>query len=155
MLEKAINCLRAGSLITLLVDILIVSLGVLDNISKNIFFCILSLFLISWYEITARGLKKRRTWAWKSAIVIFGLYIPTLLIIPGILGMQVILTKSSRDAIFGTDAPYRQGNAPTFADVMSQQSNYKKDESLDEYILNNDALRRYMSYKKDNNDAES
>jgi len=53
-------------------------------------------------EVTVWGLKKRKFWAWVTALCIFGLYVPSLLLPLGVAGLWGLLTPASR-AEFGMD----------------------------------------------------
>jgi hypothetical protein len=63
------------------------------------------LALIVGIEFVVWGLKKRRYWAWIVGIVIFGIYLPSLYLVLGALGMWGLLDESSR-------AQFRQGSGP-------------------------------------------
>ena len=151
MLKKVVICLRLGSIFTLLVGCYLLYLALTDK--EVVFTGIVILFfvcigLVIWYEFTIKGLKKFKSWAWKSSIVIFGAFIPSASIIMGIIGMQAVLSNTMREQIFGKKENGDQEKAKSFAEIMSEDRHIIKDESVEEYIEKNDALQRYMKYKK-------
>jgi hypothetical protein len=48
-------------------------------------------------EFVAYGLKKRKFWAWIAALCIFGLYVPSLFLPLGALGIWGLLDAGSRE----------------------------------------------------------
>ena len=55
-------------------------------------------------EFVAAGLRRRRFWAWVAALCIFGIYLPSLFLPLGALGLWGLLDLGSR-AEFGMGAP--------------------------------------------------
>ena len=57
---------------------------------------VLSIVFGVFFEFVIRGLKKRKYWAWVASIIICGVSIPSLLIIPSIIGLITLLNKEVR-----------------------------------------------------------
>jgi hypothetical protein len=62
--------------------------------------CVLWLALITGIEIVAIGLNRRKFWAWIAGLCIFGMYVPSLFLPLGALGLWGLLDPGSR-AEFG------------------------------------------------------
>src|SRR5258708_18611974 len=57
---------------------------------------LLCLMMIVGVEFTVYGLKRRRFWAWVAGICIFGMYLPSLFLPLGALGLLGLLDEGSR-----------------------------------------------------------
>ncbi len=57
---------------------------------------VLCLLLATLVEVAAWGIRRRRLWAWILGLVIFGLYIPSLFLPLGALGLWGLLDAGSR-----------------------------------------------------------
>ncbi len=62
--------------------------------------CITCLTLAAGIELVARGLRRRRYWAWVAGVCILTLYVPTVFLPLGALGLWALLTPATR-ALFG------------------------------------------------------
>ena len=51
-------------------------------------------------EYVTKELKKNKFWAWIVAIIISGIYIPSIFIILGIIGLLGLVHKNTRTAFF-------------------------------------------------------
>ena len=54
--------------------------------------------LIVGIEVVVSGLKRRRQWAWAAGLAVFGLYIPSLYLPLGAIGIWALLQQGSRKA---------------------------------------------------------
>jgi hypothetical protein len=63
-----------------------------------VFLLLLCLALAVAVEIPAFGLKKRRNWAWIAALIVCGIYVPSLFLPLGALGLWGLLSSGSRQA---------------------------------------------------------
>jgi chromate transport protein ChrA len=50
-----------------------------------------------WAELVIRNLRKQKRWAWIAGIVTFSFYLPTLFVIPAIVGLTRMLRKDIRE----------------------------------------------------------
>jgi hypothetical protein len=66
----------------------------------GLFACTLGLTLAAGIELAAHGLRRRRYWGWVAALCIFTLYIPSIFLPLGVLGLWALLTPATR-APFG------------------------------------------------------
>jgi len=55
-----------------------------------------ALALAAGVEVVAYGIRKRRFWAWIAGLIIFGIYLPSLFLPLGVLGLWGLLAASSR-----------------------------------------------------------
>ena len=72
--------------------------------------CVLWLALITGIEIVALGLNRRKFWAWIAGLCIFGMYVPSLFLPLGALGLWALLDHGSR-AEFGMGDSGSSANA--------------------------------------------
>ena len=63
-------------------------------------FVFLSLGMAIFIEIVCRHLKQGKYWAWIAALILCGLYVPSLFIVLGIVGLLSLLKPETR-AFFG------------------------------------------------------
>jgi hypothetical protein len=54
------------------------------------------LALIAGIELVVYGLHRRRFWAWVAGLCIFGVYVPSLFLPLGVLGLWALLDSGSR-----------------------------------------------------------
>ncbi len=59
-------------------------------------------------QMVAWGLRRRRFWGWVAGIILFGLYVPSLFLPLGVLGLWGLLDPASRRLFPGASA----GSAP-------------------------------------------
>ena len=105
-IQISLFCLHiAAILITFFcvyIFILSIQIDALDDASEVVFSSIIRLIfyfaLAALNEVVARAIKKRKFWGWIVGIIIFGLYIPSLLLPIGVLGLWALLTPDSRRA---------------------------------------------------------
>lgn len=73
---------------------------------------VLSLFavLVAGIELVAHGLRRRRFWAWVAGLCIFGIYVPSLFLPLGVLGLWGLLDAGSQQA-FGVGRGRGAGGA--------------------------------------------
>lgn len=70
------------------------------------------LLLAAGIEVVVWGLKRRKFWAWIAGICLFGLYVPSLFLPLGALGLWGLLDAGSR-AEFGIGVAKLRGFEPT------------------------------------------
>lgn len=63
---------------------------------------VVCLALIAGIEFVASGLKRRKFWAWVAGLCIFGVYVPSLFLPLGALGLWGLLDTGARKE-FGVD----------------------------------------------------
>ena len=108
-LKKTILCLRISSVFYFVLGTLIASLllffskkmfgehptgDTLGGLITAIFMAILSLAMAIFVEFVIHGLKKTKYWAWIAGVILTAMYIPSLFIILGIIGILGLLDKS-------------------------------------------------------------
>jgi chromate transport protein ChrA len=102
----ALVCLHVSAAIYLVVGLLLFGLSYVPDLREELpaafgvvglIFC---LILVAGIEVVASGLRRRRFWAWVSGLCIFGLYVPSLFLPLGALGLWGLLSPGSR-AAFG------------------------------------------------------
>ena len=71
-----------------------------DSLLAGSFLFIMALFCIAlgvFVEIVIYHFKKKKYWAWIAALIIAGLYIPSIFIVLGIIPLIAILDKETKD----------------------------------------------------------
>ena len=58
-----------------------------------------------WAELIILNLKRQKRWAWIASIVTFSLYLPTIFVIPAIIGLARLLSKDIRAVFKGSSIP--------------------------------------------------
>ncbi len=98
----AIVCLHISALLYLLVGILLFALLAGEGNSRPGLVVVLPVIppLIGVIEIVAHALKRRKFWAWVAGLCIFAMYLPSLFLPLGALGLWGLLDEGSR-AEFG------------------------------------------------------
>jgi hypothetical protein len=108
----ALVCLHISAVIYLLLGFLFFGLSYIPDIRDELpdlfgtvalIFC---LILFAGIEFVASGIRSRRFWAWVSGLCVFGLYVPSLFLPLGALGLWGLLSPGSRAAfgIGGTES---------------------------------------------------
>jgi thiol:disulfide interchange protein len=77
------------------------------------FLLVLTLALAFGVELLVTGLKKRRSWAWIVGLIVCGLYIPSLFLPLGALGLWGLLAAGSRKTFGVGLATTSSGPPPT------------------------------------------
>jgi hypothetical protein len=62
----------------------------------GLFGCMLGLAFAAGVEVVARGLRRRKYWGWVAALCIFTLYVPSMFLPLGVLGLWALLTPATR-----------------------------------------------------------
>lgn len=101
----AIVCLHISAVLYLLIGLLMFPLlMVLDESGEAkpvaLFLLLFCLALVAGIEAVVFGLRHRKFWAWVAGIILFGLYVPSLFLPLGALGLWGLLDEGSR-AEFG------------------------------------------------------
>lgn len=115
-LKPALICLHISTALYVLVGIIFAFLGVAglfgvappsqDPVEKYMLwgflflFVFISLGMAIFIEIVCKHLKQGKYWAWIAALILFGLYVPSLFIVLGIVGLLSLLKPETR-AFFG------------------------------------------------------
>ena len=85
-----------------------------------VFFLLFCLALAVGVEFIAAGLRRRRYWAWVVGIIVSGIYVPSLFLPLGALGLWGLLAAGSRKA-FGVGArPVSAANGAELCDRNKQ-----------------------------------
>ncbi len=97
----AVVCLHISAALYLLVGVgLLLFLRSEDEtgsgLAVGVAFLVLCLALISGIEFVVYGLQRRKLWAWVAGLCIFGLYLPSLFLPLGALGLWGLLDSGSR-----------------------------------------------------------
>ena len=97
----AIACLHISAVLYLIAGVLMFALLMAhDEMGLGPPFAIgllvFSLALIAGIEFVVYGLHKRKFWAWVAGICLFGLYVPSLYLPLGALGLWSLLDRGSR-----------------------------------------------------------
>ncbi|MBN1460341.1 MAG: hypothetical protein JXA57_12455 [Armatimonadetes bacterium] len=104
-LSTAITCLRISTVLYVFVAIIVAFLllegseGAAASTADNsipIFLIVACLGLAIVPEVAIVGIKRRRFWGWALALIIFGLYIPSLFLPLGVIGLKALLDSASR-----------------------------------------------------------
>ena len=100
-LNKTIIVLHISAIIYFLIGILPFLLpGVIEEeLFLKIIWIFMALFSIAigiFIEIVITGLKNNKFWAWVAGLIICGIYVPSLLIALGIIGLIGLLDKDVR-----------------------------------------------------------
>lgn len=100
-LKMTIICLHISTVLYVLVTIILgfilcSGVGLETNIIM-ILMAAISLFMIIFIEIVVFNLKKYRFWAWVTGIALCGLYIPSIFIVLGGLGLWGLLDNETRE----------------------------------------------------------
>jgi len=103
----AIVCLHISAVLYLLAGLLIFPLLTAEDDSglgftMAVLLFIFCLALIAGIEVVVFGLRQRKFWAWVAGLCIFGLYVPSLFLPLGALGLWALLDAGSR-AELGVD----------------------------------------------------
>jgi hypothetical protein len=95
-------CLHVSALLYLIVGLLAFPLFMADDHAADmglflaVALLIFCLVLIAGIEIVVYGLHRRKFWAWVAGLCIFGLYVPSLFLPLGALGLWGLLDSGSR-----------------------------------------------------------
>lgn len=99
----AITCLHISAAIYLLIGIAVGLFGVafraeMESQDFVLVWTLLGIVVgfIAVIEVTAWGLQQRKFWAWVVGLIIFALYVPSLFIPLGVLGLIGLLNDASR-----------------------------------------------------------
>jgi len=101
-LGLAIVCLHISAVLYVLVGGFFIALvTVLDDEMKlpmavGVGGVLLCLALAAGVEFVAFGLRRRRFWAWAAGLCIFGIYMPSIFLPLGVLGLWGLLDSGSR-----------------------------------------------------------
>ncbi len=110
-LKNALICLRISEGLYLLLAILFGVLGTSGVLfgekptsqgeyfyilGFTIFFVFLCLGMVIFIEMVCRHLKQGKYWAWIAGLILFGIYIPSLFFILGIIGLIALLKPESK-----------------------------------------------------------
>nr|WP_010246185.1 hypothetical protein [Acetivibrio cellulolyticus] len=150
MIKPAIICIRIASIIYFLIAVLLVVFGFFlkEDLLIFILYSVFILPMVFWCEITILGLKKTKYWAWVSSIIMFAIFIPSLFIIMGIIGIKTMLSEPVRNQFFGIKE--QQSNMSNSIFINTDYKHVKKEEqSIEEYIESNAALKRYLDSSKE------
>ncbi len=96
-IKTSIVCLRIASVIYFIIAAFsLISLGLISEISDVAIITASAIFTFGFgiglfLEIIIRDLKHQRYWAWVAGIIVFGMFIPSLFFILGILGLINLL----------------------------------------------------------------
>jgi len=112
----AVVCLHISAVLYLLVGILPLLFFFLSEdtsgaeatlgIALSIGLLVLCLALIAGVEFVASGLRRRKFWAWIAGLCIFAIYLPTLFLPLGAIGLWGLLdTGSRREFGVGSSGP--------------------------------------------------
>jgi hypothetical protein len=101
----AIVCLHLSAVLYLIVGVLMFPLFTADDdtglgLAFAVGLLTFCLALIAGIEVVAYGLRRRKFWAWVAGLCIFGVYVPSLFLPLGALGLWGLLDRGSR-AEFG------------------------------------------------------
>ncbi len=103
----AIWCLRISAVLYFGLGCLVLFLFLsLDRIAHGLVLFVFCLALAVGIEIVNSGLRRRKFWAWVAGLCVFAVYVPSLFIPLGVLGLWGLLDAGSR-AEFGIGS--RQG----------------------------------------------
>jgi chromate transport protein ChrA len=100
----ALVCLHVSAAIYVIIGLLLFGLSNVPDFRDKlptafgVVALILCLVLVAGIEVVASGLRRRRFWAWVSGLCIFGLYLPSLFLPLGALGLWGLLSPGSRVA---------------------------------------------------------
>ncbi|WP_205410165.1 hypothetical protein [Acetivibrio cellulolyticus] len=150
LIKPAIICIRIASIIYFLIAVLLVVFGFFlkEDLLIFILYSVFILPMVFWCEITILGLKKTKYWAWVSSIIMFAIFIPSLFIIMGIIGIKTMLSEPVRNQFFGIKE--QQSNMSNSIFINTDYKHVKKEEqSIEEYIESNAALKRYLDSSKE------
>jgi hypothetical protein len=107
----AIVCLHISAVLYLLVGLLLVLMA--NEAAGGTAICLLvfCVALAGGIEVVVSGLHQRKFWAWIAGLCIFGMYVPSLFLPLGALGLWGLLDNGSRAefGISGGDRGYRDG----------------------------------------------
>ena len=111
----SIVCLRISSVLYMLAALWAVAMIPTQDsapvASVEVVVIAVCLTMVIGIEWVARALRKRRLWAWIAALAIFALYIPSIFLPLGALGMWGLLNAGSR-AAFGVVGGRQKGFDP-------------------------------------------
>jgi hypothetical protein len=113
----AIVCLHISAVAYVLFGIFLLLLPRLVETSESygsgfaVFFLLFCLALAAGIEILVIGLKRRRFWAWIIGIIVSGMYVPSLFLPLGTLGLWGLLAAGSRKS-FGFGVPTETEGQP-------------------------------------------
>ena len=104
----AIVCLHISAVLYLLVGALLPLLFVSRDMTGadltfGLGFLVFCLALVCGIEFVVVGLKRRKFWAWIAGLCIFGIYLPSLFLPLGALGLWGLLDSGSRKE-FGVES---------------------------------------------------
>lgn len=105
-LKSSIICLHISAVLYVLVgggilyvSIFVIGFDAMMLMMQKILFGIeiITCFVLAGFiEIVVRGLKRHKYWAWIASIIIFGIYIPSIFIVLGIIGLIGILKQDTK-----------------------------------------------------------
>ena len=105
-IRLATTCLHISAVVYVLFGVLFLWLsGDLDGYERtgDVALAVFCLCLAAGVEVIAHGIKKRRFWAWVAGLCIFAVYLPSIFLPLGGLGLWGLLDAGSR-AEFGIGA---------------------------------------------------
>jgi hypothetical protein len=105
-IRLATTCLHASAVIYVVLGLLapiVVSPGHVGSHSVAAIFFVFCMAMAVGVEFVAEGLRRRRFWAWVVGLCIFALYVSSLFLPLGVLGLWGLLDAGSR-AEFGIGA---------------------------------------------------
>ncbi len=110
-LWTAIVCLRISEVLYILLALLFGTFGTMGDLfgekptsqgeyfyilGFTIFFVFLSLGMAVFIEVVCRHLKQGKYWAWIAGLILCGIYVPSLFIVLGIIGLIGLLKPETR-----------------------------------------------------------
>jgi len=98
-LNKTIIVLHISAVIYFLLGIALLTLTILPRYipyGALLLIALVSIAIGVFVEIIIKGLKDNKFWAWVAGLIISGLYVPSLFIILGIIGLIGLLDKEVR-----------------------------------------------------------
>lgn len=98
-LKIATICLHLSAVLYLLLGVYLLvtpSFGTFTSVFLGIFSVILAILV----EVIVKGLNSVKRWAWIAALILFCLYVPSLFILLGILGLVDLLRAETRANFF-------------------------------------------------------
>lgn len=105
-ITTAIVCLRISQVFYILIGVGVPMLMTLldeDPIVVGIFSAVMGITTLSilvGLEVLIYGLKKRKKWSWIVGLIVFGLYIPSLFLPLGVIGM-IAMMKPETQRVLG------------------------------------------------------
>lgn len=91
-------CLHISAVVYVILAVLLLGLSFESDSGLEFFLAVASIGLVVGVEAVARALQRRRFWGWVAGLCVFAVYVPSLFLPLGAVGLWALLAPGSRAA---------------------------------------------------------